>query len=109
MNKKELDRELEDYKQKLYQSENTCSEMQRKVFSVQSESEKEKALLEQKNEFLEKTIQDYQKKENEYSSDFKTQKKDYQTTIRDMQVKYETQIKSLSQKLEEANERLLEV
>jgi hypothetical protein len=46
--------------------------MQRKVYSTESENEKERALLEQKNEFLERTIQDYQKKETEYSTELKS-------------------------------------
>ena len=37
-------------------SENHAQDMQRKVFATESENEKEKALLEQKIEFLERTI-----------------------------------------------------
>lgn len=44
--KKELQREVEDYKTKLFSMENTVSDLQRKVFSTESENEKEKALLE---------------------------------------------------------------
>ena len=56
---------------KLAHSENQISELQRKVYQTESENEKEKALLEQKVEFLERTITDYQKKENEYSTEIK--------------------------------------
>lgn len=45
--------------------------MQRKVFTNESEKEKEKALLEQKIEFLERNISDLQTKESDTSSELK--------------------------------------
>lgn len=45
--------------------------MQRKVFTNESEKEKEKALLEQKIEFLERNISDLQIKESDTSSELK--------------------------------------
>ena len=57
---------------------------------------------------MERTIQDYQKKEQEYSSELKNQKKDHQSLVREMQQKYEQQIKSLNAKLEESTEKMLE-
>jgi len=41
-----MQREIEEYKNKLLNSENHASELQRKVFSTESENEKDKALLE---------------------------------------------------------------
>lgn len=56
MERKELLREIEDLKNKSVQSESAIAESQRKVFETQSENEKERALLDQKIEFLERTI-----------------------------------------------------
>ena len=39
-------REIADFKSKLQSSENNSTELQRKVMSVESENEKDKALLE---------------------------------------------------------------
>jgi hypothetical protein len=41
-----MQREIEEYKNKLHNSENSISDLQRKVYSTESENEKEKALLE---------------------------------------------------------------
>jgi hypothetical protein len=54
--KKSLQSEIEDYKNKLFNAENHAQDMQRKVYSTESEHEKELALMEQKIEFLEKSI-----------------------------------------------------
>lgn len=59
------------------------------MYASESEHEKEKALLDQKIEFLERTIQDYQKKEGEYSAELKSQKKEHQNYSRDLVSKYE--------------------
>lgn len=45
--------------------------------SAESEFDKQKALLEQKLEFLEKSLEEAQKKERELSTELKTQKKDH--------------------------------
>jgi hypothetical protein len=44
--KKDMAREVEEYKQKLHNQEAVANDLQRKVFSTESENEKEKALLE---------------------------------------------------------------
>jgi len=44
--KKDTQREIEDYKQKMLNTEGVISDLQRKVFSTESENEKQKALLE---------------------------------------------------------------
>lgn len=45
--------------------------------AAESEFDKQKALLEQKLEFLEKSLEDAQKKEKELSTELKNQKKDH--------------------------------
>ncbi len=44
-------------------NEEQHKEMQRRVLSTESEFDKQKALLDQKIQFLEKSIEDYQRKE----------------------------------------------
>jgi len=56
---REKNRELEELRNRMSNTENLNSEMQRKVYAAGSEFEKDKALLEQKIEFLERNIQDF--------------------------------------------------
>ena len=84
-----MEREIEEQRNRVVQSENLAAEMQRKVFTNESEKEKDKALLEQKIEFLERSITELQVKESETSIEIKTQKKEHQTSTREMQTKYE--------------------
>ena len=57
--RQERKREVDEWKGKVGVNEQQMSDMQRRVYAVESEKEKEKALLEQKVEFLERTIADY--------------------------------------------------
>jgi hypothetical protein len=52
--KKDFNRQIEEFKQKLYQQEEQSKEIHRSRMSAESEFDKQKALLDQKLEFLEK-------------------------------------------------------
>lgn len=56
--KREMARHGEESKNKIYQSEESAKEIQRQQMSAQSEYDKQKALLEQKLEFMEKQLEE---------------------------------------------------
>jgi hypothetical protein len=57
--------------------------------SAESEYDKQKALLEQKLEFYEKSLEEAQKKEKELSSEVKNQKREHFSSIKEIQQKLE--------------------
>ena len=57
--------------------------------SAESEHDKQKALLEQKLEFLEKSLEDAQKKEKELSVEVKNQKRDHFNSNKEISTKFE--------------------
>ncbi len=63
--------------------------------STESEFDKQKALLNQKIDHLEQTVDQIRTKEKEYISDLKSQKKEMMTAIKESQNKNETTIKTL--------------
>lgn len=69
--------------------------------AAESEYDKQKALLEQKLEFMEKQLEESQRKEKELSLEVKNQKRDHFSAVKDIQSKMEQQIKDLNKKVEE--------
>lgn len=76
--------------------------------SSESEFDKQKALLNQKVEHLEQTLESMRTKEKEYISDLKSQKKELMSAIKESQTKNETTIKSLTEKVDKLSEEILE-
>ena len=76
--------------------------------AAESEFDKQKALLEQKVEFLERQLSESQLKEKELSSEVKNQKRDHFNSVKDLQAKLEQQIKDLNKKVEEQSEAIFE-
>ena len=70
---------------KVQQSDEHAKEIHRQNMSAQSEYDKQKALLEQKVEFLEKSLEEAQKKEKELSTELKNQKKDHFSVSKEIQ------------------------
>ena len=56
---------IDQYKQKLQWNDDQLKDLQRRVLQSESEYEKQKALLEQKQSFLENSITEYQKREKQ--------------------------------------------
>jgi hypothetical protein len=57
--------------------------------AAESEYDKQRALLEQKLEFYEKSLEDAQKKEKELSAEVKNQKREYFSSVKEIQTKLE--------------------
>lgn len=70
-------REIEEARTKIALQETVIAECQRKIIQSESETDKDRALLEQKVEFLERSIADLKKKETDYSSEFKSVKREH--------------------------------
>ena len=77
--KGELQQEINECKSKNGRQEAAISELQRKVIQGESESDKDRALLEQKVEFLERNIKEMSSKESDISHELKTQHKNHST------------------------------
>lgn len=87
--KRDSARQLEEAKNKIYQSEEQQKEIYRQRMAAESEYDKQKALLEQKLEFYEKSLEEAQRKEKELSAEVKNQKREHFSSIKDIQVKLE--------------------
>lgn len=99
---------MEDARNKLTQQEEQAKEMMRTRMASESEFDKQKALLEQKVEFLERQLDEAQRKEKELSAEVKNQKRDHFQSVKDIQAKLEQQIKELNKRVEEQSEQLFE-
>jgi len=87
--KRESNRQLEDMKTKLTQQEEQAKEIHRTRLASESEFDKQKALLEQKMEFLERQLDEAQRREKELSAEVKNQKRDHFNSVKDIQQKLE--------------------
>lgn len=101
-------RQIEECRNKIFTQEEQHKEIYRSRMAAESEFDKQKALLEQKLEFLERQLSESQQKEKELSSEVKNQKRDHFNSVKDMQAKLEQQIKDLNKKVEEQSEQIFE-
>jgi len=76
---------------------------------VVSEFDKERALFDQKIQFLEDSLKDKQEKEKEYLNQWNSQKSEYSSEIRLVQSKFENDMKNLNSQLDEERERATEL
>lgn len=77
-------REIDDVRAKLSQQEQLATNLQRKIMQSESETDKDKALLEQKVEFLERTISELQVKDTSSVDALSTMKKDHQAQQKEL-------------------------
>lgn len=98
----ELRTQKDDYEDKL-------QTMQRHLISVESEFDKERALFEQKVEFLERNLAEKSAKEKDFLAERQSQKQGMSTEIRQLCQKYEADLKSITKQLKEENERVQEL
>lgn len=99
---------MEELKSKMQSAEESSKEFQRRTIASESEFDKQKALLMQKIEFHEKTIEDLQRKDKEYSAEIKNQKKEHTSAVKETSQRYEKQLKTLQEKLDALQEQFLE-
>ena len=104
--KSESLRLIEEYKSRMYSSEEAAKESQRRMLSTESENDKQKALLEQKITFMENTIENLKQKDKDNQAEIKNQKKELLSSIKENSSKYEDKINSLNKKIEELSEEI---
>ena len=75
--KKEYERIIEELNTKMSNTDEQKKEIQRQQVASESEFDKQRALLDQKIEFLEKALEDSSKREKELSTELKNSKKDF--------------------------------
>ena len=75
--KKDFERQIEELNQKVTNTDEQKKEIQRQQVASESEFDKQRALLDQKIEFLEKAVEDSSKREKELSTELKNSKRDF--------------------------------
>ena len=89
-------------------SDELKKEIQRQQVSAESEFDKQKALLDQKIEFLEKALEDSSRREKEISLELKNCKKDFLTQNKENNQQLDKQIKDQMKSIDEMKEIIYE-
>ena len=89
-------------------TEESFKELNNKSFLTKSEFDKEKALLVQKIQFLEKSAEDANRKEQDYVTQIASSRTHLNSQVKDNSTKYETNIKNLQSKIESLTDKLSE-
>jgi hypothetical protein len=95
----ELSSQVEAANSRVLANEEKMKEIERLCLQKDSEFKEDKALMEQKIAYLEKSLEESRKKEKEYLNNLRSQKKDNSMLIKELQTKYESQIKIFRQGL----------
>jgi len=104
-----MSKTVEGFKNKLSQAEESMKEAERKMFLSNSEFEKEKALLKQKADYYEKSLEELSPKEKDLSSQVKNSQKEHLSNLKENSQKYENLTKSLQATIDQLQERLSEL
>ena len=105
----ELSSQVEAANSRVLANEEKMKEIERLCLQKDSEFKEDKALMEQKIAYLEKSLEESRKKEKEYLNNLRSQKKDNSMLIKELQTKYESQIKNLQTRLENEIDRVNEL
>lgn len=98
-------RKLEEQRGDKEDFDEKIQNLHRENVKARSGFEKERALMEQKISYLEKSLEEKTSKEKEYLSNWNSQKSELSSEIRQVCQKYETELKQLNISLEEEKER----
>lgn len=93
--------ECEDYAKKLVEFEDTIKELNRKHTFQLSEVEDSKALLQQKLNFTEHSLEEYKSKDKNYSEKLKEYRLENSQAQKALQTKYDQQIEKINERLSE--------
>lgn len=84
-------------------------DIQREKLQSESEYEKQRALFDQKVEFLEKSLSEKADRERNYISELHSKRSEMTGEMKAMISRYEAEIKTLQSDLEEEKERVSEI
>lgn len=107
--KKENEKQIADLKEKLAQAEELAQDAERRLINKEADFSKQKSLLEQKVKFAEKQIDELSNKEKDFSNELKSIKKEREVFSRDSKDKFEAQIKTLNNKIEELQDKNIDL
>jgi len=107
--KEEHERKTTELYLKNTQQEDKVKEFERKAITIQAESEKEKALYEQKIDQMAKQIEDLNKRDKESGVELKSQLKEQQIALRETLQKYETSVKNFQGEVEALKEKIIDL
>ena len=102
--KKDYERQLEEKEARVAAADDARKEFQRQQVNSESEFDKQKALFEQKIEFLEKALEDSQRREKDISVELKNCKKDFLNQNKEQTSQLEKQIKDQQKLVDELKE-----
>ena len=106
--KDEYEKKIGDMQKIIITNDEKVREADRKVLQIENEKVKEVALLEQKNQYLTKQVEDLKKSGMDSGAELKSQLKESSNALKESSIKYENKIKSLSQTLDQVKESLVE-
>jgi chromosome segregation ATPase len=107
--KKDYERQLIEMRGSLFTNESNAKEYERRLLTSESESEKQKVLLEQKVRFLERNVEDLSKKERELLNEISSIRRESLNSNQDNANKYESQMKNLLQKNDFLQDQMIEL
>lgn len=102
-------RALEELRAKLAKAEEDIKEAERKIYLNNSEFEKQKALLEQKVNYYERSLNEMSSKEKNLSEEIKASQREHFSTLKENSQKYESLTKTLQAKVDQYQERISEL
>lgn len=106
--KKKYKDEISGLRQNLSQEENTRRDLEKKIIIINSDHDRETALLKQRTEFYEKNSEQWEKKEAGYKEELKELKEKVVVESKDLKKKYEEQVSKLQSELFSMKDTLAE-
>ena len=107
--KLDMSRQLEQATSKTGQFEESMKELERRLFQAESEHQQEKALLQQKIAFVEKSLEESSNREKTYLSELKSQKAAHSQTLKDISSKHEATLKNYQSKVDTESDHTSEL
>ena len=107
--KDDYERRLKDAETKTTDNEEKSKVAERKMITIKAEFDKQKALLNQKVDQLNKIIDDYKKNEKQMKDENNSQMKELSLACKDKLEKYEKTIKSLNAENDQLKEQVVDL
>ena len=107
--KDEFERKVKQAELNSNDNEEKQKQAERRAIAIKAEYDKEKALLTQKNELLERQIDDFKQREKEIKQETNSQLKEQSIAYKDKVDKFEKTIKNLNEQNEELKEKLVDM
>lgn len=106
--KDEYEKKIGEMQKIIISNDEKVREAERKVLHIENEKIKEVALLDQKNQYLTKQVDDLKKSGIDSGAELKSQIKESSNALKESSIKYEAKIKLLTQNLDQIKENLVE-